>query len=118
MVTVLLRRLEIVLACVVLVYGVRTAIPLTTAALPTPLWWRIVFGLLVLVPGILLLARSPSPSRRRKTLLGVAAANIYVTAAILGNDWTRLSSAACTFGMSIIAFILYAGARAEGRTRE
>lgn len=113
------RELEIVLSCVVIVYGVRTAIPLgqwdsSTGALV----WRAVFGLLLLSPGVVLLRWPLVLSRRWKALLGVAASNIYVTAAILGNDWTRWGSAAASLGLSGVAFILYAGARAEGRKRD
>lgn len=99
----------------VVVYGVRTALPLTPGH---AVWWaRLPFGLLVLTPGALLLWwRMATPVRYRRTLLGVAAANIYVTAAILFGDATRLASAAASLGMAGIAFILYASARAKGRT--
>ena len=109
------REIELVLSAVVIVYGVRTSLPLTAAAAGRPLWGLILFGCLVLLPGVMLLFSVGKLRWRQNALLGVLGSNIYVTLAILGNDWTRWGSAAASLGLSGIAFILYLGARAEGR---
>lgn len=113
--TRVVRLFEIGLAVAALFYGVRTAVPLS----PEYMWWtRIPFGLLVLSPGVVLLWFAHTARRRAKALLGVAASNIYVTAAVIGSDWTRFGSAAAPAVLSVMAFILHAGARAEGRDGE
>lgn len=119
------RWLGTAIGCIVIVYGVRTGIPLSSPVSLTPglytagqLVSRGVFGLLVLTPGVMLLLWPDVLHLRRKALLGAAASNIYVTIAIMFNDWTRWGSAAASLGWALTAFILYAGARAEGRTRE
>jgi hypothetical protein len=114
------REIEVVLAVVVIFYGIRTGMPLTPGALDTgwALVFRVAFGLLVLVPGVLLLMWADPASRRAKALLGVAASNLYATAAIVIAAPTWFGAAAATAGLSVMAFILYAGARAEAGQHE
>ena len=111
------RQFEVIMAVIVIVYGLRTAIPLTAAAV-FGLWWRIPFGLLVLSPGVALLLWSHRPVVHRRALLGVAAAGLYATAGIIGTNWMLIGSAVTSLGMSCMAFILYGLARLEAREHE
>jgi hypothetical protein len=117
------REIEIVLAVVVIIAGIRTGLPLTSPLTPGPYGTvqvisRAVFGLLVLTPGVMLLLWPKVLHLRQKALLGAAASNLYVGAAVLFDDWTRLASGGEALGWVFAAFILYAGARAEGRKHD
>lgn len=110
----LTRRADVTLSVVLLVYAVRTALPLGTSRVYVDEYVRLVFASLVALPAVLLLVVSRE-TRRMKVLLAVSATYLYVTLLALVADWTRFASAASSLGLAILALMLWTSAKVERR---
>lgn len=110
----LYHMIETVMAIVVLIYAVRTALPIGIAGAYPSMAVKLVFSPLVAAPGVWLLWAKSSKWRAR-ALLAVVGTNIYLASLGLVFDWTRFGAVGSALGMAAIGVILYTKARAEER---
>jgi len=107
------RAIEIVLAISVLIYAVRTGVPVGQSSYSN-VWFKLLAALVVAAPGVWLIVAN-SLKARGEALVAVGAVSISLGAIGLIQDWTRFASAGAAFALAATAFILCAGALADSR---
>ncbi len=107
----LYRRLETVIAVVLVIYGVRAVLPIENAVVTNEVS-KIAFGLVIAAPGIWLLFAQSSRARAKALLTSVG---IYIALTSFGLlvNWEQFAAGSASFGLAAVGIILYSGARAE-----
>lgn len=108
----LYRVFEVISAVAVILFGIRTALPLGHSTVYVSLPVKITFGLIGLTPGIIVLA-ARSARGRVKALLWITITDVYLAVLAIWDDWTRFGSAGASLALAAVSLTLYARARAE-----
>jgi hypothetical protein len=105
------RPLELVLAAVQLLLGIRTALPIGTTSYPN-LTVKLLFAVLICIPPVWVFFSNTLKGRSR-ALYCMAVVFLFTSVRIMTLNLTMFASAGAFFGLMVITLTLCAGAHAD-----